>query len=230
MKRVIVLDSRSLMRESLMVLLRTGASELDLIEAGDAEELSGLDDGESGTVVVISVVDQKGNSDVLERAVAAAPNLPCLLLVSQPDIRLVAWALDQGARGVIGASMQKDSLFPILQLVASGETYIPPDIVRGLAGRLDGGPGGPGGPAMYELNAKQQSVLDMVASGQSNKHIADKLHMRENTVKAHVAQIMRIYGARNRTELALSACQRAYYNLSCPRALGLGKQRAHAED
>jgi len=56
------------------------------------------------------------------------------------------------------------------------------------------------------LTARQQEVMDLVCHrGLSNKQIARALNLSESTVKIHVSAVMRSYGVRNRTQLALSA-------------------------
>jgi len=55
------------------------------------------------------------------------------------------------------------------------------------------------------LTTRQNEVLCRLRFGISNKHIARELNMQEATVKVHVRQIMRKFGAANRTQVALLA-------------------------
>lgn len=55
------------------------------------------------------------------------------------------------------------------------------------------------------LTPRQTDVLQSLAKGQSNKEIARTLHLSEATVKIHVRQLMKKYGAMNRTQVALRA-------------------------
>jgi DNA-binding NarL/FixJ family response regulator len=62
--------------------------------------------------------------------------------------------------------------------------------------------------AASELNltARQDQILSLVCNrGLSNKSIANLLKISESTVKIHVSSVMRTYGVRNRTQLALAA-------------------------
>lgn len=57
-----------------------------------------------------------------------------------------------------------------------------------------------------QLTARQQEVMDLICRrGLSNKQIARSLKLSESTVKIHVSAVMKVYGVRNRTQLALSA-------------------------
>lgn len=54
------------------------------------------------------------------------------------------------------------------------------------------------------LTARQQQVYDLIVSrGSSNKHIAKTLSISESTVKLHIGAILKKYGVRNRTQLAV---------------------------
>jgi DNA-binding NarL/FixJ family response regulator len=57
-----------------------------------------------------------------------------------------------------------------------------------------------------KLTVRQQEVMDLICNrGLSNKQIAKTLSLSESTVKIHVSAVMKSYGVRNRTQLALSA-------------------------
>lgn len=57
-----------------------------------------------------------------------------------------------------------------------------------------------------KLTTRQQEVMDLICRrGLSNKQIAKSLNLSESTVKIHVSSVMKVYGVRNRTQLALSA-------------------------
>ena len=55
------------------------------------------------------------------------------------------------------------------------------------------------------LNQSQQEILRLLADGFSNREIASKIHLSENTVKSHVQEILRKLGARNRVQAAVLA-------------------------
>ncbi len=60
-------------------------------------------------------------------------------------------------------------------------------------------------PKDYGLTIREQQILDMLASGQSNKSIAQDLLLKEVTVKFHVTNILGKLGVSNRTQAALLA-------------------------
>ena len=61
------------------------------------------------------------------------------------------------------------------------------------------------GPSEWGLSAREREVLELVASGARNRVIAGTLSISENTVKFHVANLLRKAGASTRAELAVLA-------------------------
>lgn len=227
LEKIIVLEPSALLRESLVRLLSLGDFGVEIASAESVDDKV-IASPQEGTVILISSVEKESYADMLAPIIEKASDMSCVVLMSRPDPYAVATVLGYGARGAISASAPSEMLIPVLALVANGGIYVPPEILEGIVGptAANGGETATTGPGVIgSLNEKQKTVLDMVASGRSNRDIAEKLHMRENTVKAHVAQIMRKFNVRNRTELALMGCQ--YANaFACPRARMLAQQMA----
>jgi len=55
------------------------------------------------------------------------------------------------------------------------------------------------------LNNSQQEILRLITEGLSNKEIASRIHLSENTVKSHIQEILRKLEARNRVQAAVRA-------------------------
>ena len=60
------------------------------------------------------------------------------------------------------------------------------------------------------LSDRQQEILRLIAEGFSNREIASKVYLSENTVKSHVQEIFRKLQVRNRVEAALRATQEGW--------------------
>lgn len=60
-------------------------------------------------------------------------------------------------------------------------------------------------PTPPSLNSSQQEILRLIAEGLSNKEIASRIHLSENTVKSHIQEILRKLEARNRVQAAVRA-------------------------
>jgi DNA-binding NarL/FixJ family response regulator len=78
------------------------------------------------------------------------------------------------------------------------------DAFRGAAARDYAGPA----TANETLTPRERDVLDLVAEGQSNRRVAERLGISDQTVKFHVASICGKLGALNRTEAVRIAIER----------------------
>lgn len=92
-----------------------------------------------------------------------------------------------------------------IHAAADGEALIAPSVtVRLLAAFAHERPSSPRQP-VEPLTAREEEVLVPVAQGRTNTEIAGELHITPSTVKAHLANLMRKLGARNRVEVAMWA-------------------------
>lgn len=101
----------------------------------------------------------------------------------------VFWGVDVGVASVVS--------------ILNGTAYWPDDIINQLPADIKK-------PKIIKdgiyLTARQQQILDLVCNrGLSNKKIASSLSITESTVKIHVSSILKTFGVRNRTQLALAA-------------------------
>jgi DNA-binding NarL/FixJ family response regulator len=88
-----------------------------------------------------------------------------------------------GATGVVPAGAEDEEMLRIVFLVGRGMSVFPR-----------------GGHAMWILSPRERNVLDLLASGHTNREIARKLSLSPYTVKEYVSSVYRKLGARNRAE------------------------------
>jgi DNA-binding NarL/FixJ family response regulator len=93
-----------------------------------------------------------------------------------------------------------------IQLVLSGGTYIPPQLLFGASVHAHTRPSSSiRERAETQLTERQVQVLRLLAAGKPNKAICRELNIEEGTVKAHIAAIFRVLDVVNRTEAATVA-------------------------
>jgi two-component system, NarL family, nitrate/nitrite response regulator NarL len=126
-----------------------------------------------------------------------------LIVTPTVDAANSAAALRLGASGVFLQSGSSARLLQAIRFVVSGESWVDPAIIQQLADRY---------PASQEhsfeasnLTSRQQTVLDGVAAGLTNRTIADKLGVSEGTVKATLQQLFVKAGVRTRSQLVRAA-------------------------
>jgi DNA-binding NarL/FixJ family response regulator len=144
------------------------------------------------------------------------PELSVVVLSSSDRAGDVIQAIDQGAMGFLPKRMSTEDLADALRLVMAGGIFVPtmslnPVHDADAAGPLaQPEPTGPGSlPSFEELGVtpRQADVLLLLLQGKSNKDIARRLGLSVETIKDHVAAVLRALGVSSRTQAVLAVGQ-----------------------
>ena len=112
--------------------------------------------------------------------------------------------LKAGAAGYCNTYMNPPLLRMAFEIVRRGEIWAGQRLIRRLISAVAGRDlARPGFFDRHGLTARERQIAEMVASGASNKRIAQHLDITERTVKAHMSSLFRKTGARDRLQLAL---------------------------
>jgi len=214
---LLLADDHVLVREGLKHTLGRLAPDVEFLEAASAAET--LDCIAANDAIDLALLDLVmpgcGGFDLLTRVCDRHPELPVVMLSGSSDPLKMRKALDIGAAGFITKSATAEVMLSALRLVLAGGIYVPPDMLKGAAAAVaeagvesDGGDQSVAPSTGGGLTARQLEVLACLGQGKSNKHIARELDLSENTVKIHVAAILRALGVDNRTQAAMVARER----------------------
>jgi DNA-binding NarL/FixJ family response regulator len=144
----------------------------------------------------IVIRDAAGMRDALA-AIAEGFSVPTILLVDDPHADVALAALRAGASAVLARQTDARELGTALDAVRAGLVVLDASVRDALAPPQ----AAVRGAALTEpLTQRERQVLAMLANGLSNRRIAERLTISENTVKAHVAAILAKFGATSRTE------------------------------
>jgi DNA-binding NarL/FixJ family response regulator len=121
----------------------------------------------------------------------AHPELKILLLCEVASPTVVRCAIDEHAEGVVLKSDTSEEAILALRLVLEGRAVMPVGW-QAASLRLE--------TPLAALSSREREVLDLAASGMSNKEIAKRLTISINTVKFHLRTIYSRLGVRNRVE------------------------------
>jgi len=124
-----------------------------------------------------------------------------LMLSGNDRPEIMREAVANGASGFVPKSASDSFLISVIQFVINGGIYLPPNTLdrwerphsiieneRSLA------------TVLPSVSKRQSEVLENVIQGKPNKVIARELNIAEGTVKAHLSQLFRVLGVKNRTE------------------------------
>ena len=206
MTRVLIVDDHPVFRDGLAGLLAT-LPEVEIAgSAGTAEEaLTAL--RENAPDIVLMDINLPGASGVeaTRQAAQVAPATAVLVVTMVDDDDSVFAALAAGARGYILKGASAGEITAALRTVAAGGAVFGPGIASWLLARTPTRPSGPAPPAQDDLTAREREVLDLLADGASNRHIARSLGVSLKTVQNHVSHILDKLQAADRTQAALRA-------------------------
>jgi len=205
MTRVLIVDDHPVFRDGLAGLLAT-LPEVEIVgTAGTAEEaLTAL--RENAPDVVLMDINLPGASGVeaTRRASEIAPATAVLVVTMVDDDDSVFAALAAGARGYILKGASAAEITAALRTVAAGGAVFGAGIASRLLARTPAQRPGPP-PSPDDLTVRERQVLDLLADGASNRHIARSLGISLKTVQNHVSRILDKLQAADRTQAALRA-------------------------
>jgi DNA-binding NarL/FixJ family response regulator len=195
--KLLVVDDHSILREGVAEILRQIGPVTEVLQAPDAASglaLAATNPGLDAIILDLNLPDSSG----MDAIGPFAKFGPVMILSSSEDARDVRKALARGAMGYVTKSMGAKTLLSALQLVLSGNIYLPP-----LLADLPPEPVGNSGRSA--LTARQLEVLEAVGRGLSNKDIGLQLDLSEKTVKHHITAIFRALNVVNRTQAVNAA-------------------------
>ena len=211
--RVLLVDDQSIIREGLSSLLQT---QPDLEIVGEAA--NGQEAVERSLVFQPDVVLMDIRMPVMDGVAAIrilqdrVPEIKILVLTTFDDDEYVAQAMAHGAHGYLLKDTPSAELAQAIRSVNQGYTQMGPGLfAKAMTTSLKQQPINDEPlsipPEFALLTAREQEVLQLIATGHSNKEIAEELFITERTVKNHVNSILRSLDLRDRTQAAIFAHQ-----------------------
>ncbi|HZM52639.1 MAG TPA: response regulator transcription factor [Vicinamibacteria bacterium] len=206
--RVLIADDHPIFRKGLRTLLEAEHGFTVVGEAGGGEEAIRLAQQLKPDILLLDLaMPGVSGMDALAELAAAPTPVRIILLTAGIEKAEIVKALQLGAAGVVLKSAATDLLFKSIRSVIAGQHWIGRDAVTDLVQALRAQLEPPEKPARerFRLTPRELEITSAVVSGLSNKEIARKFSLSEDTVKHHLTNIFDKMGASNRLELALFA-------------------------
>ena len=197
--RLVLADDHRVVREALVQLLAK-APDIEVVgEASSAREaLEQVSAAQPDLLVLdIGLPDMSG-IEVARKLRSSRTKV--IMLSAYEDRRFVQEALKAGAAGYVSKRAAGSELVRAVRTVASGKTYLSPEVaallVRELREPKDGVP-----PPASVLGPREREVLALVAQGARSAQIAEELGIAVATVEVHRRNIARKLGLHSVAEL-----------------------------
>ncbi|MEC4819517.1 MAG: response regulator transcription factor [Scytonema sp. PMC 1069.18] len=209
MIKVLLVDDQHLIRQGLKALLEL---ETDLEIVGEAENgemaihlISELNPDVILMDIRMPIMDGVAATREIQKRFQ---DVKVLVLTTFDDDEYVKAAIQNGAMGYLLKDTPSEELAVAIRAVYKGYTQLGPGIVKKLLTQFvpvtptqSSSPP----PSLAELTPREKEVLRLIATGASNREIAQKLYISEGTVKNHVTNILNRLSLRDRTQAAIFA-------------------------
>jgi len=209
--RIVIADELPIFRDGLRLLLGTDAR-LQVVGGADVSPAADrlVHDFQPEILLLGYLSSATPAIQMLERLDSSGLSVRTILLVRSADAPDIVEALRIGARGVVARDSAADLLFKSIDAVMAGRYWIGRECAAGDAlenvRRLERTPG----DARFGLTRRELEMVRGIVNGETNREIAVRLAISENTVKRHIMNVFNKVGCSSRVELALFA---AYHGL-----------------
>ena len=212
--RVVLVDDHEMVIEGLKAMLSPFKNRVRVVgEAVGVDKALSVISSLKPDIVLCDVRMQGASGLDLCRSVRERdPERKVILLSVYDDEQYLFQALRVGASGYLLKGISSDELVRQLELVHSGATAIDPGLAAravDTAARLQRDEFWPG--ARHGLTQRESEILSFVVTGLSNRGIATKLVIGDETVKSHLRSIYRKLGVSDRTSAVATALREGIF-------------------
>ncbi|HEY3063594.1 MAG TPA: response regulator transcription factor [Chloroflexota bacterium] len=207
--RVLIADDHPLFRDGLRSLLE--ARGIDVVgEAKTGREAVDQSKRLRPDVVLMDLnMPELGGLDATRLISAEQTNVKVVVLTASEDDANLFEAIKSGAQGYLFKNLDSNEFFRLLEGVARGEPALTPGLARKLLGEF-ARPTAPASSSATDeaqsLTEREREVLNLLVQGiTSNRELAERLVVTENTVKYHLRNILDKLHVQNRTQVVAYA-------------------------
>jgi DNA-binding NarL/FixJ family response regulator len=212
--RVVLVDDHEMVLEGLKAMLARFTGRVRVVgQAGTAAEAQSIVSALNPDVVLCDIrLRESSGLDLCRRLTEQDPSRRVLLLSVYDDEQYLYQALRAGAAGYLLKRVSGEELVRSLEEVHAGQTVVDGTLaarVASSAARLDSGEFWPG--ARVGLTQRESEVLGLIVAGLSNRAIASRLVIGDETVKSHARAIYRKLGVGDRAGAVAAALREGLF-------------------
>ena len=211
--RLMIVDDHEVVRMGLRAALEVEPDFTVVAEAGNGAEAIEKARAHRPDIVLMDVrMDGMDGIEACREVRSELPDTRVLMLTSFAEEETVVAALLAGAAGYVLKNVARARLLEALRSVARGESMLDSNVMKRVLDKLMAArdPGGhkTSSDDAGDLTAREREVLALIAEGATNKEIAARLVVSENTARNHVSHILSKLGFSRRSEAAAYAVKK----------------------
>jgi two-component system response regulator NreC len=205
-----IADDHPLVRSGLRALLERDGEFQVIAEAADGYEAIDLAVLHKPDVILLDVgMPRLSGPDAAQSISQKLPAVRIVMLSMHSDEAYVLRALKAGARGYLLKASPEADVIAAIRAVASGNAYFSPSITKLLVEEYVIEARRRGVEDSYDLlSTREKEILQLLASGKTNREIADLLFISIATVETHRNNVFQKLHLHNLAELILYAVRK----------------------
>ncbi|HVB98503.1 MAG TPA: response regulator transcription factor [Candidatus Dormibacteraeota bacterium] len=210
--RILIADDHPIFRRGLRVLLEAEPDFQIVGEAADGTEVLEMVPRLRPDVLLLDLaMPHLAGMEALRELAGFAPpatqTMRIVILTVAIEKKQIVEALQLGAHGIVLKDAAAQLLIKALREVILGQYWVGRESVTDMVAYLRriSSPAPVGRPGLPALTARERQILSAVVQGLTNREIAEKLSISEDTVKHHMSRVFDKVGVSHRLELAMYA-------------------------
>jgi DNA-binding NarL/FixJ family response regulator len=203
--KILILDDHKLFLDGMRWVVKNISNDAEIFSASSVvEALEIIENNAEFDLILFDLnMPERNGISFLKDLSQLDDVIPSIAISASENIQHIRAAIQAGALGFIPKSFSGEQMLDAIALVLNGDIFLPDDIKQkinalknehaGLSACLD------------EISSRQLEVLQLISAGHANKIIAEKLGIKETTIKTHISALFQLLQASNRTECVQKA-------------------------
>jgi two-component system NarL family response regulator len=203
--KILVADDHPYVRDGIVSLVATEKDMQVVAQAADGAEAVALAKKHQPDIILLDLrMPELDGLDAITQIQSLGLASKVVVLTTYESEQDIHLALKQGARGYLLKDTPRPELLDAIRRAHRGETCIPSRISQKLVEKMK----------RPELTEREVEILRLIAEGESNKVIGDRLGITEGTVKTHVKGLLKKLHAPGRTAAVREAVHQGLVRLA----------------